>query len=116
MAQDQRVVRHKAQHLPAQASEKIGTAELCDDLTAKIRSGQQHIRDIGDRRRRGIDSADHEAGDIDKAVVEYKKTISLQPDDFEAYNNLGVAYMKMERYDEAIKTFFEVIKFNSCFL
>jgi tetratricopeptide (TPR) repeat protein len=46
-----------------------------------------------------------EAGDHVKAIAEYQKVIALQPDDFEAYNNTGLAYMRTGRFDEAVNYF-----------
>ena len=51
-----------------------------------------------------------EARDHVKALAEYHKVLALQPDDFDTYNNMGLAYMKTGKYDEAIDAFLEAIK------
>ncbi|MEK6528794.1 MAG: tetratricopeptide repeat protein, partial [Nitrospirota bacterium] len=51
-----------------------------------------------------------EAGDHVKALTEYHKVLALRPDDFDTYNNMGLAYMRTGKYDEAIDAFLEAIK------
>lgn len=45
------------------------------------------------------------AGDDDKAIEEYKKVISLAPLYGMAHRNLGIIYMKKDKYNEAVKSF-----------
>ena len=40
----------------------------------------------------------------------YKKAILLSPEYFEAYNNLGITYIKSKKYDEAFKAFKKALK------
>lgn len=47
---------------------------------------------------------------INNAEIHYKKAIELNNNYSEAYNNLGVLYLNMERYDEAINEFNTALK------
>jgi Flp pilus assembly protein TadD len=53
-----------------------------------------------------------QAEQFDKALEPLKLAISLQPDYFHAYNDLGVLYMKLNRLDEAAETLRQTIKIN----
>ena len=46
----------------------------------------------------------------DKAILYYKKTIELRPDDAHAYNNLGNAYKEIEKYSNAIDAYNNAIR------
>lgn len=41
-------------------------------------------------------------GDFENAIVDYTKSLELNPSNAAAYNNRGFAYRKLGRYDEAI--------------
>ena len=45
----------------------------------------------------------YDAGDIDLAIEESKKAISIKPKYFNAHNNLGLAYVEKGEIDLAIK-------------
>ena len=53
-----------------------------------------------------------QAGELDRAVEEYKKVLRLDPALTEARVNLGLAYHSLGRYDEAITEFQESSKEN----
>ncbi|CAD8105549.1 unnamed protein product [Paramecium primaurelia] len=48
----------------------------------------------------------------DRAVEEYSKAISIDPQDFISYYNRAIAYHYLKNYDEAIKGFSYVIQIN----
>ncbi len=52
-------------------------------------------------------------GRMDAAIAEYKKAISLNPNDASLYNNLGAAYLKKGRLDAAIAEYQKAISLNS---
>ncbi len=51
-------------------------------------------------------------GRMDAAIAEYKKAISLNPNDASLYNNLGAAYLKKGRLDAAIAEYRKAISLN----
>jgi tetratricopeptide (TPR) repeat protein len=52
----------------------------------------------------------------DKSIVEYKKAIKLNPRNFVAYDNLGQAYGRKGRPDEAIKACRKAVELNPNYL
>ncbi|HSE98786.1 MAG TPA: tetratricopeptide repeat protein, partial [Blastocatellia bacterium] len=53
-----------------------------------------------------------EAEEYDQAIEQLKKALSIQPDFFNAYNDLGALYMKLNRLDEAVDALNHAIKIN----
>ena len=51
-------------------------------------------------------------GDYNKAIEDYDEAIKLDPNYFEAYNNRGLAWAKLEEYNKAIDDFTKAIKLN----
>ncbi|MHA2219527.1 MAG: tetratricopeptide repeat protein [Candidatus Hodarchaeales archaeon] len=51
-----------------------------------------------------------EEGNHEKAIDYYDKTIKLDPDYVNAYNNRGVSYDELEKYDRAIENFNKAIE------
>ncbi|BCS35252.1 hypothetical protein TBR22_A44790 [Luteitalea sp. TBR-22] len=47
----------------------------------------------------------HQAGDILGAIAAYQASLNLNPDNPGAHSNLGAAYVRLGRYDEAIKEY-----------
>jgi tetratricopeptide (TPR) repeat protein len=47
---------------------------------------------------------------LDDAVAQYRKAVELNPNLFEAHNNLGVALGQKGQLDEAITQFQEVLR------
>ncbi|HTV00742.1 MAG TPA: tetratricopeptide repeat protein [Luteitalea sp.] len=47
----------------------------------------------------------HQAGDVLGAIAAYQASLNLNPDNPGAHSNLGAAYVKLGRYDEAIKEY-----------
>ena len=45
------------------------------------------------------------AGSPEKAIVHLQRAIREQPNYFEAYNNLGVQYQKLQQWDDAIRAY-----------
>ena len=41
--------------------------------------------------------------DFQRAAEQYKKVTALNPSDVDSYVNLSLAYIKLERYDDAIQ-------------
>jgi len=52
---------------------------------------------------------DH-AGDIEKALIEFEKSVELKNDNYKALANLGVAYAKLKQYNKSIITLKNSIK------
>ncbi|HYH00073.1 MAG TPA: tetratricopeptide repeat protein [Terriglobales bacterium] len=44
-------------------------------------------------------------GDMEKAIERYQKAVKIYPDYATAHNNLGAAFMRMQRRDEALEAF-----------
>ncbi len=42
-------------------------------------------------------------GELNQAIEFFKKATEMDPNHFEAYHSLGMAYMKAERYPEAVE-------------
>jgi hypothetical protein len=51
-------------------------------------------------------------GQVDKAIDDFNRTITLDPSDYQAYYNLGVLYGKAGSYDKAIQYFSVAIEIN----
>ena len=51
-------------------------------------------------------------GKLDEAVTEYKKALTINPDDAKTHSNLGVAYGEQGKYDLEIASFQKVIAIN----
>ena len=47
----------------------------------------------------------HQAGDILGAIAAYQASLNLNPDNPGAHSNLGAAYVRLGRYEEAIKEY-----------
>ncbi|MEW6418233.1 MAG: tetratricopeptide repeat protein [Nitrospirota bacterium] len=54
----------------------------------------------------------HKVGDIDNAILQYKKGLSLNPFEIEAHINIGVSYFYKGLVDKAITHFKYVIEIN----
>ena len=54
--------------------------------------------------------------EYNQAISVYEKAIELNPEYYEAYNNLGVALGKNEQYEEAEKVLKQVIKLQPDFV
>ena len=46
---------------------------------------------------------------LEEAIVNYKKSIQINPDYAEGYNNLGSALYKLKKFDESIKAYEQAI-------
>ena len=51
-------------------------------------------------------------GKLDEAIAEYKKALTINPDDAKTHGNLGVAYGEQGKYDLEIASFQKVIAIN----
>jgi tetratricopeptide (TPR) repeat protein len=49
-------------------------------------------------------------GDLDKAIAEYQKALSMQPAFMPAINNLALAYMSQQEYDKALPLYMQLIQ------
>lgn len=49
-------------------------------------------------------------GHLDEAVRQYEKVIELEPENSDAWNNMGVCYRKMGRLDDALRSYEQSIK------
>ena len=50
-----------------------------------------------------------------KAIINYKKSIAINPDYAEGHNNLGSALYKLEKFSEAINSYQRAIKIKPSF-
>lgn len=55
-------------------------------------------------------SAYHFKGNIDDAISDYTKSVDLQPNYFEAYNDRGLAYLDRKDFDRALNDFNESLR------
>ena len=62
----------------------------------------------GDRVKQGV--AYYEQGELDKALVEYKEAIKLDPDNPDAHRNLGTVYMEQGKWEEAAAAYEQAIE------
>jgi Flp pilus assembly protein TadD len=70
---------------------------------SKERQAEKHFK-------QGFEYQDQ--GNLDKAIEEYKKTIELNPNHWQAHMNLGVVYLEQKKYDQAVEEFNAVVKLN----
>ena len=52
---------------------------------------------------------------FDKAVINYNKSIEINPDYAEGHNNLGIAFYKFGKFNEAIESYLRAIKIKPNF-
>jgi len=55
----------------------------------------------------------HESGDIEGAIQGYQAILAKSPDRIDVRSNLGAAYSRLGRYEEAITQYREALKLNS---
>lgn len=84
-------------------SSPIRKSTAIPPVAAHAREAEQHFR-------RGL--ALHNKGDIDSAIVEYRKSISLNPYYQNAHNNLGNALDEQGKQQEAIKEYNAALNLN----
>ncbi|MDH6260461.1 tetratricopeptide repeat protein [Bradyrhizobium sp. BR13661] len=96
------------------------SAELLSDrpirgCTAVITAGERILAQlVAAYNNRGL--AFRARGDLDRAVEDYDKAISLMPDHYVAINNRGVALMAKGELDRAITDFDQAIRLKSDYL
>jgi len=61
----------------------------------------------------GVGRIYHFSGQQDKAILQYKKTLEMDPDYVEALFALGLSYEQKKMYDEAISVFNRAIKLSN---
>lgn len=54
----------------------------------------------------------HHAGDLDRAIAEYKNSLSLNPFQADVHNNIGISYFYKGEVDKAITHFRHAIKID----
>jgi len=54
----------------------------------------------------------HRVGDIDNAILQYKKSLSLNPFQADVHNNIGISYYEKGLVDKAINHFKHAIEIN----
>jgi len=54
----------------------------------------------------------HDINDIDNAIIQYKKSLSLNPLDPDVHNNIGVSYFYRGEVDTAIRHFKHALSIN----
>ena len=52
-------------------------------------------------------------GDIDRAIIEYKKVLQINKNHFNAWNDLGTAYLQKKNYNKAEKYLKRALKINN---
>ena len=45
-------------------------------------------------------------------IETYKQEVEKNPDDADAHNNLGIAYVNLDKYQEAIKSYKQAIRID----
>ena len=50
--------------------------------------------------------------EFNDAIRDFKRVVELDPNDAEAYNNIGLAYFKLKHYTQAIRYYSEAINLN----
>ena len=60
--------------------------------------------------RKGNEYADQ--GEIEKAIGEFTEAVRLDPQHFDAYLNMGVAYGNLRQYERAIDNYDQAIRLN----
>jgi len=50
--------------------------------------------------------------DYERAAEQYASFVELEPDNFAGWNNLGICYSRLDRYDGAIRAFERAIELN----
>ena len=91
---------------------------LKDNLARLLEERGIAYRDFGTHGSESVDYPDFAAdvahavaaGDYDRVFKHLNIAISLRPDYFEAYNNLGVAHYSKGRYREAVAALREAIR------
>ena len=59
----------------------------------------------------------HKNGNLQEALVNYKKIVEIKPDSAEAHNNLGILLHAMNRFDGAEKSFKKgLLWYSSCYI
>ncbi len=51
-------------------------------------------------------------GDLDQAILHFKKATELDSQHFEAWHSLGMAYMKAQKYPEAVEAGKKAVELN----
>ena len=54
----------------------------------------------------------HKVGELDNAIMQYKKSLSLNPFSANAHNNIGISYFDKGLVDKAISHFKHAIEIN----
>ena len=62
----------------------------------------------------GIDH--YERGELDDALICFKKCIELDPKDSLSYNNVGLMYYSLHKFNESIFYFNNAIEIHSFFI
>jgi tetratricopeptide (TPR) repeat protein len=58
---------------------------------------------------RNLAAIDYQLGEIDAAVEEFEHVVTEAPDDTSTYRMLGVIYLGLQRHDDAVRCFQEVL-------
>ncbi len=75
-----------------------------DALTSALAS-QQDTRKSLSNSALGSGLKYYQDGDYEKAVSEFKRAVSLNPESADAYTYMGNSYIKLDKYDEAIAAY-----------
>jgi tetratricopeptide (TPR) repeat protein len=79
--------------------EQVGAMKNADDW---VRDAMQHLESCWHTHYRS-----EMVDELEAAVVAFDKALAIQPDHFDAWNEKGLALMRLERYREAAAAFAE---------
>ena len=80
-----------------------------DENTSKSVNGNLAGLDVANEQyKQGLNYAKY--GLYDEAIDMYKKSLVREPNNSDAYKNMGIAYLQKEKYDEAIEALQKVIE------
>jgi Flp pilus assembly protein TadD len=92
-----------------QAYANLGNAYLMkgDSMRALI------LREIADKKKPALQQAQEMKSYYETAILLNRRAIELTPENPKAYNNLGNAYLKLRRLDEAAAAYNKALSLNS---
>lgn len=70
-----------------------------------VSAGALHAQKFPERKSIRAGNRDYEKADYPQSEVDYRRALEKNPDSYEAQFNLGNAFYKQERYDEAVQVF-----------
>ena len=79
---------------------------------AHIASEQMPINPSTSKDFYDLGNYDYDIGDCTQAIIEYTKSITLDPSYPQAWNNRGYTYLRMQNYEKALSDFNKALTLN----